>query len=302
MKVYFLYGDNALIFDKIKELTNNEDLVKLDYETTEIDYLINEIGTTSLFGDYKNIVVSNSTFLKKADTDIEKVLEFISNNGTNNTVIFYINDALDKRLKTVKHITSNFTVIDCSINNMDLESLAREMFMKAKFTIDNKSLKLLCDLTGENVNILRNEIKNLMLLKINTRVITYEDVSSVVTDRYNNCEFKFIEAFVTHDRKNILIAYENMAKMLDEISIVSLLSIQIKLILLVLLNPSNNDKELSEMVKVHPFRIKLARKNSQVFSKEESIDLIQKLFKLDIDIKSGSNNPKILFQNFITTY
>ena len=67
----------------------------------------------------------------------------------------------------------------------------------------------------------------------------------------------------------------------------------------ILYNKNKTNDEISKILEVHPYRVKLAINNSYYYSKELLEDYLLKLFEIDRKIKLGLADKNILFELFI---
>ena len=83
------------------------------------------------------------------------------------------------------------------------------------------------------------------------------------------------------------------------IKLIALLANKIRLIYQVKILSNYSDKEISGMLKVHEYPIKLARGKSYKYSEKELENILYKLAKLDLEIKSGTSTGEIEFETLL---
>ncbi|MBQ9181998.1 MAG: DNA polymerase III subunit delta [Bacilli bacterium] len=308
---YLIYGlDSYLIkkeIDKIKKSKKISDLSisKYDLENTLIEEVIDDATTVSLFDEEKMIICDNAYMFtastKKIIEQNVKVLEnYIENTNNLCTIIFVVNyEKLDERKKIVKSFKKNCKIIEC--NSIDkIENYVKKMF--DNYSINLSEINLLIDRVGNDLSILDQEIEKIKTYKNDDLQITKEDIINLTEKSIDNDIFHLIENIVNKNKDKALESLREMIKLKEEpIKIIIMLANQFRLIYQAkgLYKLGYTEADISKMLKVHPYRIKLSLSKGRGITDELLLKYIEKLADLDYKIKSGEISSSLALEMFI---
>ena len=167
-------------YDWHKNDFNDNDINTYDLSVADLNNVIDDANTLSLFSDNKLIICTNShlfTASAKANTILEKYLE---NPNKQTTIIFTLNtEKIDSRKKSVKLIKKIGSIIECN-DNSDITSFIKNEFKG--YNITNKEINLLKNRVGNNLDILSSEIEKIKIYKDNNKTITEEDIINLTIE------------------------------------------------------------------------------------------------------------------------
>ena len=169
------------------------------------------------------------------------------------------------------------------------------------YEISTNLISLLIDRVGDNPLILKNEIEKIKLYKDN-KTITKEDIINVTTKKVDTDIFKLIDYIVSDNKSKALEIYYEMLKMNEEpIKIIIMLSNQFRIMYQAkeLIKKGLSEKDIADILKIHPYRVKLAIQNGRKYSKETLLNYLSELADIDIDIKTGKINSNLALELFI---
>lgn len=305
--VYLIYGnDYSLIKREIDKLTIGiSDIIKYDLSVDKIDIVLDDACLISIFGDKKVIIGENALFLTGATSNINHNLDYLTNyindNNENIVILTVLSDKLDERKKIVKLIKEKANVIQKKeIDEKNLSSFVIEEFKQNGYEIEFKTAKYFVDYVGKNVDILLSEISKMIIYKDEDKRVTKEDIDLISCRGFKDNIFDLIDGIMRKDFKKIFDCYNDLIIIGEEpIKIIATLGSQFAFIYQVKLlsNSGKSSKEIENILKVHPYRIKLALETD--FMIYEIEDIIKKLHKLDFDIKSGKEDKKNGLENFL---
>lgn len=286
---------------KINELTNENSTINFDLEEVSLSDVFEEANYVSLFKEEKYIIVRNMKyFSNKGDykKENEIVESYLNNENTNATIIFIVND-LNLKNKNVKRIQDNHNLI--IINNYEKAELDEEIKKYIKinsFSIDYHALNLLKTKCINNYDIILNELDKLFLIK-NDSKITLNDIETNVTNMLED-NFEFINS-VTSKKITMFKYLDDIIELkIEPTFIIGQLVNQFKLIYFVkdALNYIN-EKDIATTLKMHPYRIKVAKENSFNYTFTELDKIIDNLIELDLNVKDDNQNKYQLIKVFL---
>lgn len=309
---YVFYGTEDFLIkkelNKIKEKYNIDDIniSYYDLENSKLEDIIDDASTISLFSENKMIICDNAyvftgTTNKKLIEQNIKVLELYLENENNDTIlIFVINkDKLDERKKIVKLLKKKKQIKEFNkINNID-EFIIKEF---EPCNISKKNIMLLKERVGENLNLLHQEISKIKLYKDDDLEINEKDIIDLTSKNIDTDIFNLIENIVMKKKSSAIESYKEMLRMGEEpIKIIVMLANQFRLIYQSrnLYKKGYSEKDISSMLNIHPYRIKLALTKGSMFQDDILILYLERLAELDINIKSGKIDKDLGLELFI---
>ena len=303
--VYLLYGTKEFqINEEIKKICKNIDemnISRYDLNNDLLSLAIEDAQTLSLFEDKKVVIIENADmFTGSTSKDSEIVQKYLDNINENTTLIFIVhNDKLDTRKKITKLITEKRIVLEYN-DELDTISLVRKLFKG--YNIDYKTINLFIDRIGNNPLIIQNEINKIKIYKGNDKNITDEDVLNLTIKLIEIDIFKLIDYIVKKDKEKALELYYEMLKMNEEpIKIVVILANQFRIIYQAkeLFKKGYSEKDIASILKIHPYRVKLAIQNGRNYTSKTLLKYLNDLANIDIGIKTGTLNKDLALELFI---
>lgn len=304
--IYLLYGkEEYLINEEIKNIIKNNNIYdmnisKYDLLLDNINLVINDAASISLLSDKKLIIVNNSICFETAKSIDTTLLEQYFNNINENTIIVFIvnKEKLDERRKVTKIVRKIGIVKE--YNNINTMQFAKTLF--DEYQITDSLIKLLIDRVGDNITLLSNEIKKIKLYKGNDLNITQNDILNLTVKSLEPNNFKLIDAIILKDKNLAISLYNERLKLNEEpIAIIIALANQIRIMYQVkqLYIDGYTENNIANILKIHPYRIKLAYQNSKKYDSKLLLKYLYELALLDIDIKSGKIDKKLGLELFI---
>ncbi len=308
--VYILYGSiNYLINKEIDKIIKDNkideiNINKYDLTNTYLTDIINDASSMSLFDDKKIIIVNNSYIFtgttKKSLEQDSTILENYLNNINDNTILIFIvnNDKLDERKKITKLIKKIGIVKE--FNNIDNISLVKELFGEYNISTDN--IKYLLERVGDDTTLLATEIDKIKIYKDKDKKITKEDITNLVSKSLEVNNFKLIDAIINKNKNDAFTLYQDRIKLNEEpIAIIIALANQIRIMYQVkqLYLNGYTENNIASILKIHPYRVKLANQNSKKYDSNILLNYLKQLADLDISIKTGKIDKQLGLELFI---
>ena len=303
--VYLLYGTKEFqINEEIKKICKNineMNISRYDLNNDLLSLAIEDAQTLSLFEDKKVVIIENADmFTGSTSKDSEIVQKYLDNINENTTLIFIVhNDKLDTRKKITKLIKEKGKVLEYN-DELDTISLVRKLFKG--YNIDYKTINLFIDRIGNNPLIIQNEINKIKIYKGNDKNITDEDILNLTIKLIEIDIFKLIDYIVKKDKEKALELYYEMLKMNEEpIKIVVILANQFRIMYQAkeLFKKGYSEKDIASILKIHPYRVKLAIQNGRNYTSETLLKYLNDLANIDIGIKTGTLNKDLALELFI---
>lgn len=329
--VYLVLGKQNYISKLIKKAFINMipksqrvmNLSSYDMESTSIQALVDDAKGLPFLGKYHLILVHNPYFLtgkrdkfvnpkiKKANT--KNSLKNLSNylkapNQTTIMVIFAPYPKIDKRRKINKLLLKDTTVLNLNhVQGAFVSSYIANQIGKHGYAIKNDSLNLLIRRTGNNLSEAMHALPQLFMYSVHApnKEITKQAIKNIIPAMLNENIFTLVNDVLKGETAQADSLYHNLIKSgQPPLSINALLLSQFRVLIQtwILNNQHQNQWQIARTLRVNPYRIKLALQSNQHFTFYQLSQAYLGLVQTEIKLKSGSNDPELLFEMLMTKY
>ena len=312
---YLFYGKEKYLIDqeinKYKNKFDDINIINITYNDN-LDDIINEANSISLFSDSKLIIVSDTTIFnrkKKNDEETEEddkkcdntdlLINYLNNQNEDVTLIFINNqETIDNTKKVTKKMKEKGVIKE--FNNINIKDTIKELFKGYKISYDN--IDLLIKRVGNDLGILQKEIEKIITYKDKDTEITKEDIINLTYLNIDVSAFNFADKIIDKNKNEALKIYNELLEMhSDPSTVIALLASKIRLIYQVmeLKKMGYSLYQMVDTLDTKEYPIKLALNSALKISKDEIISYLNDLADLDINIKTGKINPNLGMQLFI---
>jgi len=317
--IYLLHGTESFLIQETKDLlisysmNDNEkdfNLSVFDLEETPVEVALADAETLPFMGERRLVILQNPHFLT-AVKNKEKVEHNLSvlENYLNSPAPFTIlaltapYEKLDERKKIVKQLKAKAEVLTVNtLSEKDLHKWITDRAMQHQVTISSSAIQDLLQVAGTNLMNITQEIDKMCLyLGINGE-ITEDTVKLLVPRSLEQNIFSLIDKVVNRKLDEALrIFYDLLQNNEEPIKILSLLATQFRLIYHVkeLSRQGYGQQQIAGNLKVHPFRVKLASGQANLFTQEELLKIMDQLAEADYELKNGKMDKQLILELFI---
>jgi len=225
---------------------------------------------------------------KKFWLDTDKILLFYE------TTTIAKNDSLFSFLKKTAKC-QEFKLLEVQ----ELKNWVKKELENLKAKIEEKALNKLIDFLGNNLWQMANEIKKLVSFK-NGQIIREKDVELLVKPEIESDIFETIDAIASKNKKRALELFKNHLDQGDSpLYLFSMINFQFRNLLIVkdLLKRNLSVYALSGL---HPYVVKKSYSLSRKFEFSELKKIYQRIFEMDLIIKTGKIEPETALDLLIT--
>lgn len=304
-KFFLLYGENEGLKEEIiNKIKKNQNGKEIKYEEAQIlknkSEFYNEIKNKSLFEE-KRIF-----FLERCTEKISELLIEIFKNASDDLYIINCN-ILEKKskLRNYAEKSSNVVVIPTyKDNSQSLINIARKFFSEEKINISTETLNLLVNRCMGDRGILNKELDKISNYISEKKIISLKEIAVLTNLSENYSASELVDASLTKNYIKVKeILNENIYSQEDTFLILRVFLQKAKklLSLLEIINSENNvEKAINEYKPPIFWKDKpVLKKQLQLWSFENIINLICELNDIEIKIKKNSSQNLILMKNFI---
>lgn len=314
--VYLLYGTEAYLIDETKNLLLQHVLEEdeldfnfsqYDLEETTIETALEDVETLPFMGERRLVFMQNPFFLtaeknkSKVEHSLKRLEAYLKDPVPYSIVVFIAPyEKLDERKKITKELKKIATVVEAKkLNEFELKKWVREKIEAAKVDMDDKSVERLLELAGTNLMMLTNEINKILLYVDGENRIDLPIVEKLVAKSLEQNIFSLVDSVLKGDIATTISIYHDLIKQNEEpIKILSVMAGQVRLLYQVkdLSRQGYSQQKIASILKVHPFRVKLAQEKIKQFQDDELLELIQKFADADYQMKTGQGDKKIILE------
>ena len=312
---YILYGELYPMIRKhlnkiLKERLGDVDefnVCKIDFEESSLDEVEYESSSLPLGYEKKVVVVDNAIFLTKEvkQEDEEKALEILKKSTNDIDIIFILrSEKVNKSGKIFIYVKENGQVLEF----LNIEKEQWPLYIQKYFK--NKNVEITQDAINELSNRIEgdltrfiNEAEKLCLYK---NSITLADVTLMVAKPLEDDAFQMSNALFRGENDVAISIYRDLKmigqKFVD--SLIPMLASQFRFISEVCyLNSTGLEKEeIAKELETSPVRVKIALKNSRNISRKQIANALDKLYNLDLQIKSGQIDRSYGLELFLINF
>jgi len=306
--IYLIFGEDTYrAHEKIKEIVEQYrrihksglNLKVLDLTEKNFEDFKRELEFSSMFAEKKLLILKNTSqnleFKKKFEKDIEKYQK-------SKDIIFFFeegsikNDSFFEKIKKIGKF-QEFKLLDRS----KLKIWIKKEFKKYGLGANAKAIEKLISLVGNDLWKMSEEIKKLVSFK-KDKVIQEKDVEMLIPSTLEVDIFKTIEAISLRNKKQAFkFLHYHLKKGEKPIVLVALLRYQFRNLLQIkeLNEKGERIYQIKEKLGLHPFVLEKMLKLSQAFKTEELKKIYQKIFSIDLAIKTGKMEPSLALDLFL---
>ena len=323
---YLFYGrEYYLIENAIKEIksTLNEGMIDfnldiVDGRDTTLDQLISSIETLPFMDDRKIVILKDFELLKGkkknfSDDDEKYFTDYIDNIPQSTILFLVVYGDVDKRKSLIKKISKNGIVFNCDkLSDMDLFKWVKKKFELNEVIIDNAQIMYFIEQEGyrdksseKTLSDLENEINKISSFVGSNNKVTNDIIDQLSQKKVENDIFKLIDYI---GNKNSSDALKILSDMLYEgesvFGIFSMIARQFKVIMQVrqLQIQGHSSKSIADRLKLHPFVVGKALKQTKNFSDDVIVDILNNILENDFKIKNGLIRDTLAIEILISKY
>lgn len=311
--ICLIYGEERFLMEQKlaslkKEYNCNDENMNISVFRGDEDRMkdvYEDLITPPFFTDNKMVILKNPVFLttKKVKKDDEQLKYFekcLTDNQETIFIIYYNGDDFDKRKKVVKQLLASAEVFKYDkVNHYRLSDSTRKAVKRRDATIDDDALELLLKRVDDSLEKVANEVEKLCLYN---KHITYDIVDTLVSKPLDENVFDLTSAILQKDRQKMFMIYHDLMILNEEpVKLIVLIANQMRLIYQVKLldRKGYNDKEIGKILSINPYRLKYLRQEGQDYDLNELLECIDRLSKLDVEIKTGKIDKKVGLELFM---
>lgn len=320
--IYFIYGHQLPVIKKtlknlIKQCLNGEEanefnFLKVSSRLELVQDIVFECRSLPLWSDRKVVVVTEPYYLSSEkektsldkEQDYPKLIEYLKHPSENTDLIFFLETrGIDLKSPIYQAINKSGKVMPQEVlTEQMLKNMGMAIFTKKNVTITQDALEELVNRCGDDVSKFTNEANKLSLYKDN---LIIDDIRLMVSNRLEDNAFNIVEALIRKRNSQALKIYYDLRMNKEEpVRLISLMASQFRFMLELkyLLEKNYSPEQIASELKCKPYRVNKTLQSLRFIKYEELKKIMDDLFMLDYQIKSGEKDPYYGFELFLINF
>lgn len=295
--IYFIYGEDSYrAKEKLQEIVDHYksvhksglNLAQIDVNGKNFKDIFNNFNIISMFDEKKLIILKDIFLNKKFSEDFLEEIKILED--SKDVIVVFEKNEVDQRTKLFKVLIKNAKCQEFSpLDNKDLKNWFKKESEKYKLKIDIMAETTLLSYVGNDLWQLENEIKKLSNFKPG-KLINKEDVISQVKPKTENDIFKTIDAISQKDKKQALsFLHKHLDDGDNSLYLLSMIAYQFRNLLIIkeMIGKGFVYPIIQKKSGLNPFVVRKTYYLCSQFSYLELKKIYQKIFQVDLDIKTG---------------
>ncbi len=320
--VYLIYGHQLPVIKKtlknlIKSCLNGEEAddfncQKFSARLIPVQDIVFDAMSLPLGSDRKVVVVTDPYFLSsdkekvslEKEQDYEALIGYLKNPSPHTDLIFFL-EAKDLNTKSeiYKALKSSGKIIPQDpLTEPMLKSMGNAIFTRKGSVISQEALDELVTRCGEDVSKFVSEATKLSLYKND---IGIDDVRLMVANRPEDNAFQIAESLIQNQIARALKTYYDLRLNKEEpVRLIALLATQFRFMLEVqyLIAKNLSFEAIASALKCNPYRVNRTARSLVLLKRKHLLNILDALYHLDADIKSGERDPYFSFEMFLINF
>lgn len=294
------HGENS--YESWKALIKSTSGIQAEYidgETLDnLDKLLLSHDTFSMFtSDNSNLIIVKRFFKNKKRKLHEELFSYLSSaNIADLNLVFWEDEKVDKRSKLYKFIKKNGQESESGTVSVSfLTNWLSKLLKKNKVEFSRDDIDRIIELVGTDQYQLENEVEKLVLFMHNQNVTKIDrQALSVLTTNQKEVEiWAFLDAVTQRDKNKIFSMLDIIYTNQNDFPYISAMLVRQLKIMYLLVTPKITEQEITEVLGMHPYTLKNAKRHIHKFSTKFIVIFLEKLTNLDFQVKQGKIDPKL---------
>jgi len=317
--IIFLHGQDTYcskekLLELIGEFKTKRDsqglgIIKLEGGNLTIDEFRKDVLSAGLFSEKRLVIIKNLLSQNKDQNLIKEIISSLKKIGREKNIVIFIEEEIEEkeiRKREFQYKLFNLLKKQKYVQKFDflkpnqLQKWILAEVKKRGGKIEERATDLLVNFIGPNLWQMSNELDKLMAY--GQGKISAKDVELLVEANQEENIFNLVDALASKNKKRaIKLIKEQLEKGTAFVQIISLLARQFRIILQIKESKSKflNYYQLASELGVHPYSVKKSLEQAKKYTLEELKKIYQELLKIDLQLKTTSLEPELLFNLLI---
>lgn len=284
-----------------------------DMDTVPLAVALDDAMAAPFFGERRVVCIDNPQFLtgetkkQKVDHDIDSLQTYLGSPMPSTVLVFFAPyEKLDGRKKVSKQLKKVATTIEIgNFSERDVRQFVTNQLKQDGYTMAPAALNELIQRTDADLTLMMSELPKLELFALPQKTIERDAVTGLVTQTLTQNVFDLVNRVLAKNTAGAVTLYRELLQAKEEpLRINAILQGQFRLLIQtkVLAKQGYSQGKLASILKVHPYRIKLALQSQRRFLLTDLNRAYLGLFRVEQQMKSSTMDPEMLFSLFMTQF
>ena len=276
-----------------------------DMDTVPLAVALDDAMAAPFFGERRVVCIDNPQFLtgetkkQKVEHDIDSLQKYLESPMPSTVLVFFAPyDKLDARKKVTKQLKKVATIVEINqFSERDVRQFVTDQLKQDGYTLEPAALNDLIQRTDADLTLIMSELPKLELYTLPEKTITQAAISGLVTQTLTQNVFDLVNRVLAKNTAGAVTLYRELLQAKEEpLKINAILQGQFRLLIQtkVLAKQGYSQGKLASILKVHPYRIKLALQTHRRFQLTDLNRAYLGLFRV-----ARVMRPTIKFRTFI---
>ncbi len=313
--VYLVLGTEEALKEKFKtalekQIPEELNQVTIDLNEQPLSDGLLEATSVPFFGDKRFVFFEHPSFLTGSPNtsgpvhDVEALMDYLKDPLETSIVVFFAPyEKLDERKKVVKALKKVAVMVDTApLKEAQIRSYLAEKMQETGLKITPQGIERLLLLTQLDLMKVEKEVDKLALYQQTAGEITEDIVNQLVARTLQDDVFSLAQYVIQGQTEKALRLYQDLLTNGEElIKLNGILISQIRLYLQVkiLVSKHRRKEEIASLLKVHPYRVKLAMGEVGRLSLPYLARLYDDLINQDFSMKQSQMDKELGFEFFL---
>lgn len=308
-RVYLFYGEENYLIrqykNRMQEAVLGADpgmnLSSFEGKGCDPDEIIAQAQTMPFFAEYRMILVEESGFYKKTPETLANYLEQIPDTA----VLLFIESEVDKRSRMYKQTAKSGRVVEF-VRQRDavLRKWVLSQLKKENKKITEPVLNAFLENTGDDMQVISQELEKLLSYTLDKEVIALEDVRAVGVPSISNHIFDMIDALAGKNKHRAMELYMDLLRLKEPpMRILYLIGRQLYILLRIksLQRDGVDQRSIASKVKIPPFAVKKNLAQADKFTGVQIQKAVDCCVQADADVKTGRLSDHLAVEMLMMT-
>lgn len=284
-----------------------------DMDTVPLAVALDDAMAAPFFGERRVVCIDNPQFLtgetkkQKVDHDIDSLQTYLGSPMPSTVLVFFAPyEKLDGRKKVSKQLKKVATTIEIgNFSERDVRQFIADQLKQDGYTMAPAALNELIQRTDADLTLMMSELPKLELFALPQKTIELDAVTGLVRQTLTQNVFDLVNRVLAKNTAGAVTLYRELLQAKEEpLRINAILQGQFRLLIQtkVLAKQGYSQGKLASILKVHPYRIKLALQSQRRFRLTDLNRAYLGLFRVEQQMKSSTMDPEMLFSLFMTQF
>lgn len=308
--VYLLYGEETYLIrqyrDKLKySICAAEDTMNRTVfagRDINVKAIIDLAETIPFFAERRCIVIEDSGFFKKSS---EEMAEYLSEIPDFSHLIF-VEAEVDKRGKLFKQVKKYGAAVEFQ---RQTESVLMQWILgrlkKEEKKITRPVMELFLSKTGNDMELIEQELEKLLCYTLEKDVIEAEDVETICANQISGKIFEMVNAIAAKQQEKALNLYYDLITLKEPpMRILFLVTRQFQILMQLkeMADQGYDYKYMSERVGIPEFAVRKNIGQARQFTLPQLTRAVKDGVQAEENVKTGQMNDRLAVELFLVTY